>query len=349
VGDFGWPSGCTPLDRQLNAAGKIDDSVAKYAQLLFGDLNDTLKVRVDSVNEGSNFVTSKAHVNGIGNRVIAKYGFEKGTPGGDFGDSANAITLIKTRTPEAIEYITGVEYTLEVDSQGTCKEVNEYIYEQTRQLLTDEERARYDNEGKQLVFIDDTIDGEGGYWLPTDPYDLIEDKGTHLSIASASLVSSFDPAVEDNPENGDNLKDQYGVKYCKLISAQNMLIWMLDMAFDNSTTLMKSDPTPVLICEDMDTSVGSCYFYYPSAKTSFCQDYIGTDYTGGNAGTAKNQCENTRRGEYVDGVKCSDRTDIDDTIVGICAIQETEIGAYTWTIYEPDDENGCPKRFFTCE
>lgn len=334
----------TLLEKQLNDAASIDNSVAKYAQLLFGDLNGISEISVIAVDEGSNISTSKASIDGTTDTVYTRYAFEKGTPGSDFGNSANAITLVKTRTPEAIKYITGIDYTLNDDSPGMCKEVNEYIYEQTRLLLTVEQRIKYDSEGKQLLFIDD-YDGYPGN-LP-DPYSLITDNDTHLEIASLSLETYFSPTGQENPNINDNLKDQLGVKYCKLIAAQNMLIWMLDMAFDNSTTLMKPDPTPGLSCEDMNKSVGSCSFYF--RNNYFCEDYIGTNFTGGDTGTAKTKCLNVRSGVYVDNVKCADRVDIDETIVGICAMQETEDGAYTWTMYEPNDANDCFTRFFTCE
>ena len=98
----------TDVEKQMRDAEDIDNSAAKYAQLLFGDLNDVREIRVTAVNERSNFVTSKASVNAILKTVYARYGFEVGSPGGEFGDSANALVLLKTRTPEAIKYITGV-------------------------------------------------------------------------------------------------------------------------------------------------------------------------------------------------------------------------------------------------
>jgi hypothetical protein len=65
--------------------------------------------------------------------------------------------------------------------------------------------------------------------------------------------------------------------------------------------------------------------------------------------SAETKCLDTREGVYVDGVTCADRADITDITSGICAISETEEGAYTWTLYEPDDANDCPRRFFSCD
>ncbi len=341
-------SDCTAISNvtqeQIEAASNIDNSTAEYAQLLFGDLNVISEISVIAVDEGSNINTSKASIDGTTDTVYTRYAFEKGIPGGDFGNSANAITFVKTRTPEAIKYITGIDYTLNDDSPGMCKEVNEYIYEQTRLLLTAEQRIKYDSEGKQLLFIDDY---NGALDNLPDPYSLITDHDTHLEVASLSVETYFYPTVQDDPNINDNEKNRYGVKYCKFIAAQNMLIWMLDMAFDNSTTLMKPAPTPGLSCEDMNKSVGSCYFDF--FGFDFCEDYIGTNFTGGDTGNAKEKCLNVREGIYVDGVKCADREDINDTISGICAIVETDDGAYTWTMYEPSDASLCPIRFFTCE
>ena len=352
------------LKKQLSDAEAIDNSTAEYAQLLFGDLNGISAISVVAVNEGSNFISSKASfdnstVGGPIDTVYSRYTFEEGSlPEGDVVDSVNAITLIKTRVPAAIEYITGVDYTSAVNSAGSCKEVNQYTYEQTRALLTDEQRIKYDNEGYQLSFIDDTVSGSGQDWLPTDPYSLISDTGTHLEISSPSLESSFDPEIQDDLSIIDNILNQYGSKYCKAISAQNMLIWMTENAFDSNPSLVVSDPTPVITCDDVDNSVGSCYWHLyieyggtVFADSYFCEDFIGTDYTGGVGGKAETKCLDTRVGVYVDGVKCADRTDIAeiDTTTGLCAIDETDEGAYTWTQYEPDNETNCPKRFFICE
>jgi hypothetical protein len=337
---------------QLNNASGLDDGTAEYAQKLFGDLIiDVPGINVTSVNEGSNFITSKASVDVSTDpdTVYSRYVFEKATlPEGGVIDSANAITLLKTRTPEALEYITGIEYTSAVDSAGTCRDINQYTYEQTRALLTEQQRIRYDAEGKQLSFVEDTIDGQGSDWLPSDPYALITDNGTHLRISSSALVSDFDPAVEDG-DSTPNVKNQFGVRYCKTISAQNMLLWMAESAFDDPPSLLVSDPIPALNCEDVATSVGSCLFYFAFGDTYFCEDYIGSDYTGGDTGTAKTKCIDVREGVYVDGVTCADRSDITDVTSGICAISETEEGAYTWTMYEPDDANDCPRRFFSCD
>ncbi len=83
-----------------------------------------------------------------------------------------------------------------------------------------------------------------------------------------------------------------------------------------------------------------------------CEDYIGPnfqdaeqpDYTDPEA-----KCIDKRAGTYVDGVTCADRTDTEGTISGICAINETEDRAYTWTLYEPEGADDCPLRFFNCE
>jgi len=65
--------------------------------------------------------------------------------------------------------------------------VNQYVYDTTLDLLTDEQKEKYLNEGKQIIFTDDTIVGEGIQFYALDQYSLIEDKGTHFNISAASL------------------------------------------------------------------------------------------------------------------------------------------------------------------
>ncbi|MFC1670760.1 hypothetical protein ACFL20_10250 [Spirochaetota bacterium] len=332
----------------LLSSQQIDDNACLYAQYRFGDINETSGINVVSIDEGTNFITSKATVDNNPDTVTARFGFEQGTHKNVSGKKLNTILMCKTRTPEAIKYITENNYTVNDNSPGTCKEINQYIYEQTRTLLTDEERIKYDTEGKQLVFGNDTIDGSGETWLPTDPFSLITDSGTDLNISSASLVSDFDADISDNSSNP--ARNTVGVKYCKLISSQNFLAWMLIGAFKDSDNLVESD-TYGLSCSDIDSSRGSCLFTFTGGNETFqfCEDYVGTDYTGGVSGSARSKCLNERLGTYVDGVACSDRTDITDEISGICAIDETPKGAYTWTLYFPDVQEDCPRRFMICE
>jgi len=345
----------TKLKVQFNNASDIDDGIVEYAQLLFGDLSGISSISVTAVNEGGGFGPSKASVDGTTNTAFARYAFDTGQPGTDFGDSANAITLFKTRTPEAIKYITGIDYTTADDSAGTCKDINQYTYDQTRALLTQEQKDRYDNEGKQLSFVADTVVGQGNEWLPADPYALITDQGTHFDVSSSSLETVFDSAIEDDPDLLDNEKNQYGVKYCKTISAQNMFIWMVKEAFESSPSLLEPDDVVEgLTCEKLETSAGSCRMVvsYSDPPDIFCEDYIGEVWQnaeGVDQYEPEEFCTVTRGGVYGAGVPCSERTDMPGDFLGVCAILETDEAAYSWSMYTPSDPTLCPRRFFTCE
>ena len=73
-------------------------------------------------------------------------------------DKINTMIWCKTRIPEAIKWNTGIDYTEQDAAAGTCRQVNEYIYDMTLDILTDEQRDRYLDEGKSIVFTDETIE-----------------------------------------------------------------------------------------------------------------------------------------------------------------------------------------------
>ena len=325
----------------LAQASEIDNNICKYAQTLFGDIDTNSGISVGPINPQSDFTSVKATVDNSTKTAVPTFKIPLGTSDLVFPRAEiNTTVWCKTRTPAAIKWNTGIKYTEHDAAAGTCKEVNEYVYGATLALLTDEQREKYTTEGKQIVFTDDTIVGEGVEFYALDQYGLITDMGTYLSISAASLETPFDPAI---PED-----DRRGAKYCKIIASQNLLAWMLEGSFKQGAGLTTPDPEGIT-CDDVRKSVGSCYFVNEHSSTYMCEDYIGPNYTGGDSGTAKAKCIDKRAGTYVDGVTCADRTDIGGTISGVCAINETPDGAYTWTMYYPEGQNECPLRFFTCE
>jgi hypothetical protein len=323
----------------LAQASEIDDNICEYTQTLFGDIDENSGVTVDAVNPGSAFTSTKATVDNSTNTAVPVYMIVQGTSDEIFrNDKINTMVWCKTRIPEAIKWNTGIDYTDQNVSAGTCRQVNEYIYDITLDLLTDEQREKYNNEGKPIVFTDETIVGQGVDFYALDQYSLISDMGTHLSISPASLESDF-----IDPDD-----DRHGAKYCKIISSQNLLAWMQDGAFKNSDSLTPADSLTEISCEDMNNSTGSCYFINEHTSTYMCEDYIGPNYTAGDSGTAKAKCDKRSAGTYVDGVSCADRSDTIGIITGICAINESIDGAYTWSLYYPEGDAECPLRFFNC-
>jgi hypothetical protein len=336
----------------LSQASEIDENICEYAQTLIGDIDENSGVTVDAVSPGSAFTSTKATVDNGTDTAIPVYMIVQGTSDEIFrNDKINTMIWCKTRIPEAIKWNTGINYTEQNTAAGTCKQVNEYIYDMTLDLLTDEQREKYNNEGKPIVFTDETIVGQGIDFYALDQYSLISDMGTHLSISPASLESDFD--IPDD--------DRHGAKYCKIISSQNLLAWMQDGAFKNGDSLTPADSLTEITCDDLNNSTGSCFFVNEHSSTYMCEDYIGPNYTGGESGTAKAKCD-LRDGDindeyeihvegiYVDGVACADRTDTDiaGPITGACAINESVDGAYTWSLYYPEGEADCPLRFFNC-
>ena len=177
----------------LAQASEIDDDICAYAQTLFGDIDETSGITVAAVNPGSAFTSTKATVDGSTNTAIPVYMIVQGTSDEIFrNDKINTMIWCKTRIPEAIKWNTGIDYTEQNAAAGTCRQVNEYIYDMTLDILTAEQRDRYINEGKPIIFTDETIVGEGIEFYALDQYSLITDMGTHLSISPASLETAFD-------------------------------------------------------------------------------------------------------------------------------------------------------------
>lgn len=330
-------------EQVLAQASQIDNAICGYAQTLFGDIDENSGITVDAVSPGTAFTSTKATVDGSTKTAIPVYRISQGKSGWIFGkETINTTVWCKTRTPAAIKWNTGINYTEQDEAAGTCREVNQYVYDKTLDLLTDAQKERYNAKGKKIVFSDDTVVGEGIQFYALDQYGLIEDTGTQLNISAASLESPFGDSPED---------DRRGAKYCKIIASQNLLAWMLDGAFKCNGSLTKTDDS-LVTCEDVHNAIGSCYFINEHSKTYMCEDYIGPVYrdtTLAEYTDPQAKCTDKRGGTYVEGVVCADRTDIDGTISGICAINETEDGAYTWTLYEPEGADECPLRFFTCD
>ena len=243
-----------------------------------------------------------------------------------------------------------------VETQGTCADVQEQIYDATFSLLSSSERKKYLAEGKSLSFIQDDRLGDdpgnnpvtiGSNWTDVDPATMITSDGDDYFYEPMSLYVTI-----DNPifQNGGGDERYQGVRYCKLLSHQAILSWLLTKSFEDNPTLITESTEE---CTDprlrMEGSTGSCLFSFPLAGYYYCSDYIGFDFTPESAAI---KCSER---PTIPGLPptyspdaCSERTaEIEAAIPGyvehgaLCAVHCKEGNEFIWNVYEEDPEAAC--------
>ncbi len=269
----------------------------------------------------------------------------------DTGDP-NTPDIITKEAYCKLKSLDSIEALLSVDidaTEGTCRSVNGAALEWALSQLTNEERTRYESQGKQLTFTDDQMNSTGPNWYGSCiEYDNTDDT---YSLSSPSLVVPYDAS-----------DDSYviGVHYCKLITPAQVLYWLLYRAYlDDPTEPENNDSS--LICDQCvladSTPVGSCIFYFSTSEQHFCEDYTGSDWT---VQTSTDKCDSRTDGIY-STTKCADRTtetstlDGDGVFKGTCAINCGETGEYLWQIYsnptigDMSAEDACYTSWFPAE
>ena len=241
-------------------------------------------------------------------------------------------------------------------SQGICADVQEDIYHTVLyDVLTRDQRSKYRSQGKQLSFIPDDdlppLDNTtnpvhmGQSWLDVDPATKItrdpNDNNTYYYEPWSLYVTLDDPAVSD-----ERLK---GVRYCKLLSHQAILSWMLEKSFEKNPVLIT--PAASTVCDGPSAlesaTNGSCLLYFELAASYYCSDFTGTDYT---PEKAKTKCETspTYTNPVYSTSPCSQRTaEIVDYIpgyighTGVCVIHCKQSNEFIWNIYTATPEDNC--------
>ena len=211
-------------------------------------------------------------------------------------------------------------------NEGTCRELNEKALQWALDQLTDEERARYENEGKKLIFSDDTMAGSGLDWYGS----CLEynSTGNDYSISSPALLVPYE---EDNPS-------MFGNHYCKLITPSMALYWVLHRAFyvDPINTGDEQSSLECTGCQFLDSPpVASCIFYFSTSEQYLCEDYTGSVWT---VESATDTCSDRSDGVFSTS-SCNNRTaetsilDDDGVHRGKCVINCGEEGEYVWNFY----------------
>jgi hypothetical protein len=244
--------------------------------------------------------------------------------------------------------------------QGICADVQQDVYDTVlNNVLSKEERDKYLSQGKQLSFIpDDDLPPltdttnpvrMGSLWLTVDPATKITRDGNQYYYEPWSLyVELADPDIPD-----ERLK---GVRYCKLLSHQTILSWMLKKSFEENPVLIT--PTSS-VCDGpsaLEAGNGSCLLYFELAKSYYCSDFTGSGFTPANA---QEKCETspTYTNAVFSASPCSQRTAEIATYIpgylgltGICVIHCKATNEFIWNIYTADPEASCAGYdFFTPE
>lgn len=263
--------------------------------------------------------------------------------------SINGVVLAKFKSKDSVDDAFGFSNN---EPQGICADVQQAVYERVlNEVLSKDERARYLSQGKQLSFIpdddlpplDDTTNPVhmGTSWLDVDPATKVTREGNQFSYEPWSLyVTLDDPDISD-----ENLR---GVRYCKLLSHQAILSWMLEKSFEENPVLITPSKP---VCDEpssLDAGNGSCLFYSELyGQNYFCADFTGSGFTPGNA---QEKCETNAAymNETYSATPCSARSEEIagyipgyQGLTGICVVHCKETNEFILNIYNEDPETRC--------
>jgi hypothetical protein len=256
--------------------------------------------------------------------------------------------------PDAPDTINGafVNKMIAKDKIEAYFDVQQVVYDNVfNNILTKEQRRRYVAEGKSLSFIPDDDDPpasnpvvNGGVWVDRDPASLITNEGDDYFFEPYCLyIKHSDP--RDIPEL---LK---GVRYCKLLSHQAILSWMLEKSFEEDPMLL----TPTADVCDQPSSIeargGSCIIYFSQAEDYYCSDYTGP-YFNFETGAAKCEDRWDTSGGVLDPsystLPCSERTEELEAsipgymgLTGHCVIHCKQENEFIWNIYTENPAGSC--------
>ena len=270
------------------AAGLLDNQTVEMAQKMTAHLEGTdIEVRsthVDKITFGGSY----ADINAVEGWVKPYFTI---IPESMFIESDNTTVeingsiLAKMKSKDKIDLDFNI---VDNEPQGICVDVQEEIYAAVLDLLTVNEKEKYLATGKQLSFKKDDHPGDnpgdnpvtlGSTWLSADPATMVTNDGNQYFYEPMSLyVTIDDPIFQDG---GD---ERYqGVRYCKFLSHQAILSWMLTKSFQNDPVLITESPFECTEPGSLITTAGSCIFNFPLAQSYYCSDYTGSGFTPVNA------------------------------------------------------------------
>ena len=335
-------------------AAEYDDCLVWNAQKTMAHIeSENIDIRATELSE-MEFGSSFADINASENWIKPVYTFipEDMTSYPNAPDSINGVVLTKLKAKDKIDLDFGFTNN---EPQGMCADVQQDVYDTAlNSILTSEQRNKYEAEGKSLFFIPDDdlppLDtttnpvNMGSSWLDVDPASKITHEGDNYYYEPLSLyVEHDDPTYEE---------DKYrGVRYCKLLSYQTILSWMLEKSFEDDPVII----TPTIPeCDQpssLETEVGSCIFYFVHSETYYCSDYTGSGFT--TSQQAEDKCNSrdatgTELSPIYSTLPCSERTEeIEATILGysghtgVCVVHCQMDDEFIWNIYTENPEDSC--------
>jgi len=330
------------------AAG-YDDCIASNAQIMTTHIeSDNINIRPAAYTEFGIFESNFADINANENWIKPIYIFFSQDMSGytDAPATINGAVVLKMIAKDKVDDYFGIT---DKDDQGFCSDVQQVIYDNVLdKILTREQRKRYLSEGKSLSFIPDTVP-HNAEWVGKDPASLITHDGDKYFFEPYSLYIMHSSA-EDIPEY---LK---GVKYCKLLSHQTILSWMLDKSFEADPVLLTPSANVCYGPTSFDARGGSCLLFWSQAQSYYCADFTGAYF---NYETGKQKCTDwlkTSAG-VLDPIysenSCSERTaEIEANVAGylgltgICVIHCNMENEFNFNIYTANPGISCNSSFY---
>jgi hypothetical protein len=346
-------------------AADFDDCLALNAQIMTAHIEDEdIEIRAEGFTDLGVFESNFADINADGNWVKPIYIFfpEDMSAYPDAPDTINGAFILKMKSKEKIDADFGLTNS---ESQGLCVDVQQVVYENVlNNVLTMEQRSRYLSEGKSLSFIPDDDQPPfnvatnpvsiGGFWVSDDPASRITHEDDNYFFEPYSLFIEYgDPEFENYDEK---LK---GVRYCKMLSHQAILSWMLEKSFEDDPALL----APTEGCDrpsSLEARGGSCILYFGPAESYYCSDYTGSFF---DFETGRAKCDDRRDSNEgkldpsYSELPCSERTaEIEASIpgymglTGACIIHCKEDNEFIWNVYTENPASSCTGfDFFTPE
>jgi hypothetical protein len=337
---------------QYQLAAKLDESLLVNAQTMTAHIEaEDIEVLGTNFPDFGVFESNFAQINAANKTVspISIFFEEDMSAYPNAPDTINGAFVTKMISKDKIESY----FDINIDGeQGTCSDIQEFIYDNVlNTLLIWEQQIRYWTEGKSLTFLPELTNNPA--WVSIDPASLITQEGDDYFFQPLSLYLSINTTVEID----ELLK---GTKYCKLLSHQAILSWLLEKSFEDNPVLLTPDDT----CYEpssFEAQGGSCIFYFRQAQSYYCSDYTGSFFDN-ETGAAKCQDRLDTSGGL--GVlystsPCSERTvEIEAYLpaseyvgfTGLCVIHCQEENELLWNIYTENPEASCVGwDFFTPE
>jgi hypothetical protein len=335
-------------------AADFDECLAVNAQIMTAHIeNEAIDILAEGFTDFGVFESNFADINAEDNWVKPIYIFfsEDMSAYPDAPDTINGAFVIKMKSKEKIDADFGLTNS---EPQGLCVDVQQVVYDNIlKNVLTMEQRDRYESEGKSLSFLPD-FDDNPALWVGKDPAELITHEGDDYFFEPYSLYVEYsDPEFENMDEK------LRGVRYCKLLSHQAILSWMLEKSFEDDPVLL----APTESCDrpsSLEARGGSCILYFSPAESYYCSDYTGPFFDF-EKGAAKCDDRWNSNGGILDPsyseLPCSERTaeieaSIQDYVglMGACIIHCKEEDEFIWNVYTENPASSCSDYpFFTPE